>query len=198
MSYPPQGLDKADVLTNQATIIAKTDNLPSDPASESGATFVLIQEHDRHFHNRERWFGKSGDQSGNNWGTQASLTPFRAISGNGDFGSDADDEAKVLGTDDTPAIAGNIEFDIRRLEVESASNANPFVVRVIWGTGTMAAAESAGQYSDVMVMEARKGSPISCLAKRRISGTDKVWIRIKNGTDNATLDFFSGVHGYVV
>ena len=195
MSYPPQGTaSPADVLA----IKAKTDNLPADPASESGATFVSITEHDRHFHNRERWFGKSADQSGNNWGTQASLTPFRAISGNGDFGSDANDEAKVLGTDDTPAIAGSVEFDIRRLEVESASNANPFIVRVIWGTGTMAAAESAGQYSDVMVMDARKGSPISCIVKRRTCGADQIWVRIKNGTDNATLDFFNGAHEYEI
>lgn len=195
MSYPPQGTaSPADVVA----IKAKTDNLPSDPASESGVIFDNTEELHKHVHNRERWFGKSGDQSGNNWGTLASLTPFRAISGNGDFGSDADDEAKVLGTDDTPAIAGMTTFDFHRLEITAASNATDWIVRVIFGSGTMADAESAGQYSDFMVQEARKGSPVLLIMERRTCGTDKVWVKVKNGTDNATLDFFVGSHEYAI
>ena len=73
--------------------------------------------HDEHFHTRERWFGISGDQSGDDWALAAGLTPFQAISGNGVFGADANDEAKVLGTDDTPAITNKQFFDMHRILV---------------------------------------------------------------------------------
>ena len=185
MSYPPQGLDKRDILTNQATIEAN-----------EGTILAETVELERHIHNRERWFGISGDQSGNDWAIEAGLSPFRAISGNGDFGGDANDEAKVLGIADTPAIAGMTKFDGHRLMIEAASNANPWVLRIIWGSGTMAAAEAAGQYSDVMVTEAKKGSPVDDMFKRQTCGTDKVWVRAKNGTNNATIDFFFGIHEY--
>ncbi|KKM05730.1 hypothetical protein LCGC14_1751110 [marine sediment metagenome] len=156
------------------------------------AAFAL----ENHIHNRERWFGKSGDQSGNNWGTESSLTPFRAISGNIAFGSDADDEALVLGTDDTPCIAGTTRFDPHTIMVEAASVATEYVIRVIYGTGTMADAETAGQYSDTMVTDAKKGEPLDIHMPRLTSGSHKVWVRIKNGTDNATMDFHYGIHEY--
>jgi hypothetical protein len=38
--------------------------------------------------------------------------------------------------------------------------------------------------------------PLEVKVKRRTCGTDKIWVRIKNGTDNATLDFFFGIHEY--
>lgn len=153
-------------------------------------------ETEHHLHNRERWFGKLGVQTATDWGDEASLTPYRAISGNNDFGSDPNDEAQVLGTDDTPATAGMTRFDAHRIVVEAASNANPYVLRVIYGSGTMAASESAGQYSDIILTDARKGQPTSIIMPRRTCGTDKVWIRAKNGTDNATIDFFFGIHEY--
>jgi len=153
---------------------------------------IILEDH---FHNVERWVGKSADQSGNNWGTQSSLTHFTAISGDGDFGSDADDEAKIVGSDDTPLVAGNTHFDAHRIMCVSASNANPFLLRLIYGTGTMQQAITAGQYSEIMVTEARKGSPIEVRMPRVASGT-KMWAQAKNATDNATIDFFMGIHEY--
>ena len=155
-------------------------------------------ETEHHLHNMERWFGKSGDQSGNNWGTASSLTPYQAISGSGAFGSDADDEAKILGTDDTPVITGHLQFDPHRIMVTAASNATDSVLRLIYGTGTMADAESAGQYSDVMITEARKGMPTEIKMPHDdiIAGSTKIWMRLKNATNNATVDFFLGMHGY--
>ncbi len=166
----------------------------------AAAIDVDLERHDEHFHNRERWLGKLGVQTATDWGELASLTPYRAISGNGVFGVDANDEALVLGTADTPAIAGNTLFDMHRIMVEAASSANPFVLRIVYGAGTMADAETAGQYSDVMVTEARKGSPIPLRVIRLNVGVDKVWIRAKNAAknaaNNATIDFFVGLHEY--
>ena len=154
---------------------------------------------EEHFHNREVWFGKSADQSGNNWGTVGSLTPYQAISGNGDFGSDADDEAKVLGTDDTPVFSGMTLVDCHRLMVDASSRATPYVLRIIVGTGTMAEAIAARHYSLFIYKKesaAGRGGPVDFMMHRHAVGT-KVWIQCKNATDDATIDFFLGHHEYV-
>lgn len=150
-----------------------------------------------HLHGNERWFGKSGDQSGNDWADEASLTPFRVISGNGVFGADTDDEALVLGTADTPNQTGMTKYDPHRVMITASSNANDWVIRCVHGTGTMAEAETAKQYSDIMVQEARKGAPIDIQCVRHTSASDKLWFRGKNATNNATLDFFIGIHEYL-
>lgn len=168
----------------------------SNPGVAAATLLAEIEIVEQHLHNRERWFGKSVNQSGNNWGTKASLTPFRAISGSGAFGSDTNDAAKVLGTEDTPAITGMVLFDLHQIMVEGASNATEFITRVIFGTGTMAEAEAAGQYSDEMLTEARKGEPLDHIMPRLLCGMDKVWVRVKNASNNAWIDFHVGLHEY--
>ncbi|GAH24608.1 unnamed protein product, partial [marine sediment metagenome] len=51
-------------------------------------------------YNRECWKGKRATQTATEWAASV-LTPFRAISGPNSYGTDTDDEAKVLGTADT-------------------------------------------------------------------------------------------------
>lgn len=157
-----------------------------------------LKEHDDHFHARERWFGISADQSGNDWALEAGLTPFRAISGNGIFGEDANDEAKVLGTDDTPVIAGKRLFDMHEIFITALSAATVYILRFIWGTGTMAASEALGQYADVPVMKesAAGRSLIQEIRMPKVAADTKVWCRAKNATDNATADFLVGLHEY--
>ena len=176
---------------------AKTDNLPSDPADQSLLT-DQIEEHDENFHNREYWFGKSADQSGNNWGTRASLTPYQAISGDNDFGGDANDEAKVIGSADTPVRSGDIKFDFRRIQVVAVSSNTVYLLRIIHGTGTMAQAEAAGQYTEIPFFKESapaRGAPLD-LVQERIPVGNKIWIRAKNATNNATIDFLGGIHEY--
>jgi hypothetical protein len=156
-----------------------------------------IYETENHLHNRERWFGKLGVQTATDWGDEASLAPYRAISGAGVFGADANDEALVLGTADTPATAGMTKFDAHRILVTAASVATDWVLRLIYGTGTMADAETAGQYTDTMIQEARKGAPMDLIMPRTDCASCKVWLRAKNATDDATVDFFIGIHEYI-
>ena len=194
MSFPPQGLDKADVLSNQATLLtrlsaARAEYLDKLPGIE---TDTVISE--EHVHNRERWFGKSADQSGNDWATEAGLTVFQAASGDGDFGS----EIKILGSDDTPAIAGKSYFDFHRIFVVASSATSAYIVRFIYGTGTAADAEAAGQYTDIEYMKesaAGRGAPADLRMPYLASGT-KVWAKVKNATNGATLDFNFGLHEY--
>ena len=161
----------------------------------SASILSEVKEVERHLHNRERWFGKTAVQTATDWGTLTSLLPFTATSGLGDFGADANDEAQVLGADNTPAIAGMVKFDLHHIMVSDASNATEFVMRIVWGTGTMAAAQLAGQFSNFMLTDARKGASQEVLMPRIAVGT-KVWVRLKNATDNATVDFFIGLHEY--
>ena len=99
---------------------------------------------EEHLHGRSRLFGKKGIPTATDWADQESLSPFQVISGADDFGSDPNDEALVLGTEDTPAIAGNIQYDAGRVQIIATSSTTPWVLRLIWGAGTMADAEAAG------------------------------------------------------
>ncbi len=153
-----------------------------------------------HLHSREHWCGKSGDQSGNNWGADT-LTPYRAISGNGVYGADASDEAKVMGSDDTPFVTGKTYFDLHRITVIAISSDTVYKLRIVWGTGTMAAAISANQMTEVMIItstdKANKfgGAPFE-IQMPRLATKTKIWIQARNATDNATVDFFVGLHEY--
>ncbi len=152
-------------------------------------------------YNTESWVGKSADQSGDDWGSDT-LTVFQAISGSGDYGADADDEAKVLGADDTPIITGNTLFNLCSILIIAASVTTQYKLRIVYGTGTMAAAITAEQYSEVMIIAnpaatTATGVPINIKMPRLVSGT-KVWVQCKNATDNATIDFFAGLHEDII
>ena len=102
----------------------------------------------------------------------------------------------MLGTDDTPAMVGSVKFDPHDLVIDASSHANPWVIRIVWGTGTFDEAVVAHQYSDLMVTEAKKGTPVTFKMRRLNSGADKVWVSGKSATNNATLNFFIGTHEY--
>lgn len=163
-------------------------------------TYAEAETLEFHFHNIERWYGKLAIQTATNWADHASLAPYRAISGNNAFGSDANDEAKVLGSADTPFITGDKDFDIRRMQITATSNNDPWVLRMIWGTGTMADAEAAGQYTEIGYMSAggaQRAGPIDMQIPRLAKNT-QIWVRAKNANDNGTIDFLVGVHEYVI
>ncbi len=159
-----------------------------------------VEELENHFHNRERWFGKLAVQTATDWADD-NLSPYRAISGNGVYGADPNDEAQVLGTADTPVIAGKTKYDMHRIAITASSSTSVWKLRVVYGTGTMADAVAAGQYSTVMVrydpaIGENSNANIEIMIPRLTSGTYKVWVQGKNATDNATIDFFVGLHEY--
>ena len=183
----------------------KIDNLPV--RGLSGATNSLaykVHEIEKHFHNKSRWFGISADQSGvNPWATSVSTagmpTVFLATSGNATYGADASDEAQVWGLYDT--MGTDTKLDIHEIFVTAASQTSIFYLRVVYGSGTMAAAITAGQYSEFPVIaNAAVGGSISIiipiLMPRITIGTDKIWVQAKNTTDNATISFLIGGHSY--
>ena len=185
--------------------MAKVDRLAtSGLAGVSNSLAYRTHEIEKHFHNYERWFGISADQSGNDWALSVSTagmpTVYQAISGNDTYGADANDEAKVWGTDD--ALGTNVKLDIHEIFVTAASETSIFYLRVVHGSGTMADAITAGQYTEFpIIADAAVGGSISIIIPvmmpRITIGTDKIWIQAKNTTDNATISFLVGAHGYV-
>jgi len=171
-------------------------NIPTDLATIEQEVFEI----DGHIHNRERWCGISADQSGNDWCLPDSLNPFVVASGNGDFGT----AIKVIGTDNTPLITGDTKFDPHMILITDLENATPWIVRVIYGTGTSGDAVTAGQYTEFMLAAANAGPPVrpggvarGILMPRLDAGTDKVWVSVKNATNLDEMEFFVGTHGYV-
>jgi len=160
----------------------------------------LTTETEIHLHSDGRWFGKSADQSGNDWAADT-LTPFQAISGNGVYGADADDEAKIVGSADTPWIIGDTHFDLHQLLIVAVSVNTEFKLRFVYGTGTMANAIIAEQYSEEMVKfdalnpQQSAGIPFKVQAGKHTVGI-KMWVQAKNATDNATIGFYWGGHPY--
>ncbi len=161
------------------------------------ASAELIERIEGHFHTKERWFGASADQSGDDWALEASLTAFSATSQAGNFTASA---VKVLGPDDTPDATGMTLFDIRRILVASAADNLAYVFRVIWGTGTSSAAETAKQYTDIMFFAVTAagpgaaGVPLDIRMPLLAAGT-KVWAKVKAATAQA-VTFYLGLHEY--
>ena len=163
---------------------------------------------DDHVHAVERWFSISGDQSGADWNESVSDAGmpdmFVATSGNGTYGTGdgpPTDEAEIIGTDDTCGIAGMTKYDLHRILIMAASETTIFIIRIVYGTGTMDAAVSASQYSELMVKRdtaigESHGIPITMQMPRLTWGTDKVWIQVKNVVDDSTISFFVGLHCY--
>lgn len=178
---------------------AKLDGAPVDGLlGVEDSLAYKVNEIEKHFHNHEHWRGKLAVQTATEWADN-NLTPFRAISGANDYGSDANDEAQVLGTADTP-INGSVKFDPSRIFISDLSSDTDWKLRIVYGTGTMADAITAMQFTEVMVKNIVTGSksggtPLLFRMPRVLVGT-KIWLQAWNATDNATCDFFIGLHEY--
>lgn len=138
---------------------------------------LTIQHIGRILEGRTRWYGMRAPQTATQWGAQATLLPYVVTSGAGVFGPNPGDEALVIGSADTPIFAGHQGFAIDKFMVSVQSNVTPYILRFIWGTGTMANAEAAGQYSDYMY--------ISTVALVMVAGgviVDMPDIAVANGT----------------
>ncbi|MCK5610257.1 hypothetical protein KAR91_50760 [Candidatus Pacearchaeota archaeon] len=140
-------------------------------------------------------------QDGTDWADDV-LTPFVAISGNDAYGTDASDEAQVLGTADTPVVSGMVHFDLHRLLITDVGDSTPYKLRVVYGTGTQADAVTADQYTEVMIQfdaanpQLSAGIPVEVELPPGTAGSTKVWIDAWNATDNSEIDFLVGLHEY--
>jgi hypothetical protein len=190
------------VFGNTTLIKAKTDLITSDPATQTLLTSVGkdAEYAEEHLHHKVAWYGIATPQTATVWANNTSMTPFRAISGHHTWGADVNDEAQLFGTGDTLTElgAGLVVGDFDLILITANSSSTISKIRIIWGTGTMADAIIAGQWSETMYIRSTSDTTrtIRTFTTPLISINDKIWIQHWNDTDNSTIDFFVGVHGY--
>jgi len=158
-----------------------------------------------HLHHYVRWFGKLNPQTATNWCVTMDghlAQPYRVISGNGAYGSDPGDEAKLFGTADIP-ITGMLNGDFNEILPLANSSNTVYLLRIAWGTGNLAAAIAAGQYTEFPFFRpsADNNRKITIVTSKKIPTLvaglpTQIWCQCQNASDNATIDFFIGVHGY--
>lgn len=187
---------------DEATLLAvkaQTDLLPATPASETTAQQAADEAEyiDGHFHNYERVLGLAAVP---NLPIHAAdvdrLTPFVVTAGNGVFGA----EIQILGTGDTPIRAGCTLFDPRKWSIIDTNNANPYILRIIWGTPaqTVAQAEAAEQLSETTVHQPTangQNKPAEVFFKKIPSGS-QVWAKAMAGGAGRTISFLHVLHEY--
>ena len=207
VAFAVSGIDGADAggLEQPATApaaVVTAIQTTTDPGllSTSNSIGYRVAEIERHFHSRERWFGKKAVQTATDWADNT-LAPFRAISGLNAYGTEAGDTAQVIGTADTPVMAGGIRYDAHKLFVTGASSSTVYKIRLTYGSGTYAAAVAADQFSTVMVQLDAAASqvahaPVEIQMPRGTCAATQVWVDVWNASDNATMDFFVGWHEY--
>lgn len=166
---------------------------------------------EEHWHNKVRWYTKKTAQTATAWASPLDgnlANVWRVISGAATWGVDGthdpatppSDEAYLFGTADTLTELGTLVYgDADKILVTANSSATLYLIRIIWGTGTMAAAIAAKQYAEFPYLRAvadnvRKIQDFK-MPKVPVAGY-KLWAQCANANDNATLDFVLGVHGY--
>jgi hypothetical protein len=121
--------------------------------------------------------------------------PFVAVSGNNTWGA----AIPVCGTGDDPTDGLGIKFDPHLLFVVDTDHATAYRIRIIYGTGTSAAAIVAEQWSEEMFITSTgpfsTGTPIDFLM-RRVDVGSKLWVQVWNATNGSSVDFYWGTHGY--
>ena len=169
----------------------------SDQLKEISEALFLVRRNANH---NTRWYGILSPQTATEWADPTTLTPYQCISGNGTWGAEENDEAKVFGTDD---LLWNVNFgsgSFDEIYFVANSSATIYRFRLIYGTAaqSMAQAIAAEQWSETMfIREVADKSRISRIMPTcRIGICCQIWAQCMNATDNATLDFFVGVHGY--
>lgn len=159
-----------------------------------------IEAIEAHFHSRARWFGIAASPTATDKAADR-LTPFVAISGDGAYGTDTDDQADVFGTADTPIIAGMLYYDFHEILVVDVDHGTPYKLRICYGTGTQAEAVTAKQYTEVMLNfdatnpQLSAGIPVH-INMLRLAVDTKIWIDAWNVTNNSEIDFYVGIHEY--
>ena len=151
----------------------------------------------RHFHNPERWFGVAVSPSGiTNGGDSDVMAPYVPDAGNDTWGA----WVLLLGTADTPILAGSTVFDPHRLFITAAERSTSIHrIQVAWHATSATLALAAGDYTETMFKPegaAFTSVPIPIRLPDQDVGIT-IWMRIwAAGQNTGTLNTFMGVHEY--
>lgn len=155
---------------------------------------------ERHHHNRERWIGEHGVRNAEiDCGATGTMAVFQNTAGNDTWSAAP---LCLIGTGDGPFVAGMTRFDAHLLhvvDVAVAADLNLHYLRLVYGTGTVADAITAGQFTEICFSPERGAvnTILSVRMPRLIYGTDKVWMtHWVDGENVPTIDFRMGLHEY--
>lgn len=151
------------------------------------------------------WFGKRTPQTDTRWCDMDTLTAYQAISGDNTWGSPDGDTAKIISAADMAyyegvyGAAADLGMRMNELLIVDNDQSTPYRIRLIWGTGTCTEAIAAYQFTETMFQryatgERRHSVSLGC---PRVGHLNNFWLQIWNSTNDATLDFFIGGHGYM-
>jgi len=157
-----------------------------------------VHEAERHLHSYEHWFGAAtapdgevhvADHAGD------TTTAFQMDAGNDTWGS----WLQILGSSDTPHLAGTVCYDLHRLSVVAVESPNTtHMVQVAFGESG-AAALTAETYTELVFRpQTVQGQEVilDMQAKRIIAGI-KAWARAwAIGQNTSTVDLFFALHEY--
>lgn len=181
------------VETNVTAIKAVTDLLP-----DAGALTQISHdtgEIEHHVHSVLRWWGALAVPDETN-AIEANVDrPFVATSGNDTWGA----AIPINGTADVPSLATDTEFDCHEVLVTDSDHATPYRLRLIYGTGTSAAAIGAGQWTELMFITASGPFAAGATAVIRMPSQTvgvKLWMQVWNATNASTVSFFWNAHGH--
>ena len=194
---PVPGQDSTDNNYLQDVVGNKTDTNAGDSlVAITKITLTDSQETEQHLHNRERWAGLAAVPSGETHRADFNvMTPFVMDAGVNAFGT----WLQVLGSNDTPVIAGMTEFDFHRIIISDVETNNTVSrIQIAWGVDG-ATAFAAGDYTEIMLSPAGATSPQDAhniICNRILDGT-KVWVRCwVAGASTSEIDFYLGLHEY--
>ena len=184
------------------TLDGVTDTMKIDSAATDGLTGVSnslayrVHEIERHLHSGGRWFETAAaanptthvaDRIGDGAGA------FQIDAGNNTWG----DWVQILGSSDTPTVAGKTHFDPHQFIVEAAEKAATYFIQMGRGASG-AAALAAGTYTEfVYSATVQKDTSIIPIQTGRAPAGSLLWVRcVAPGENTATLDFYIGLHEY--
>jgi len=172
-------------------VVVSTDNVESvGLLGVDDSLGYRVAEIERHLHSYERWFGSDGATGG----SLSTLTAYQVDSGANDWGA----WIPLLDATDTPAIAGNVYYDLHEILVAAAERTTPYRMQIGFGASG-AAALAAGTYTEIMMVypsAAPSGGPLEVQGRRQAAGTP-AWARCWNvNAGGGTIDFFIGLHEY--
>lgn len=179
--------------------LRKIDDAPADGLLGVGDSLAYeVGEIDNHIHSCERWFGVAAVPDGEDHVADRiapTIAAFTVDGGNMTWGT----WLQILGPDDTPADAGNVKFDLHRIQLVAVERQNiTHFIQVSFGA-TGADALAAGNYTELVFHpQSVQGRPAPVVVQNmRIDVDTKGWIRIvAMGQNGGELDFYIGMHEY--
>lgn len=162
--------------------------------------YSAVLEIERHFHGRERWFGAAGTPAAETHVADrmaGGINPFTLIAGNNTWGA----WLQILGSSDTPVMAGYAYNDPHRYLVTAANSTNPYIIQVIAGeSADIVANLAAGNYTETAFIAPSNNldNGIQEIMSRRIPSGSKAWARCACiGSNGTTISLYFGIHEYV-